>query len=216
MSLSTNSTVPKTWNQKFREINIICMFFSFFVFFLYGGFVMHDDIYNRCGLKYQLVSFTIYGVIGMGISLLGLLADVHKKPYLQSLYLLMLLVVIFVMIITAIFAFVVTAKGAGKGYKLGDYSPYIRKRISNWNNVKNECLLSDGFCSYDDSPDFEVTQVTYHFCIEMYMCLPPFNCFINFRIVLEFYMVVNLTHSFLYKSSPHTPLHCGQSSIIVN
>ena len=56
-------------------------------------------------------------VILMGISLLGLLADVRKKPYLLSLYLLMLLVVIFVMIIIDMFAFVVTDQGTGKGYK---------------------------------------------------------------------------------------------------
>ena len=189
MPLSTNITVPKTWDPLlFRIFNVMFMLAFTVMLCILVWLAKSDSIENRC-TQDGTVSCIVFLVFLIGISLLGLLADDPKKPYLLSLFLFMLLVVIIVLIIFVVFAFVVTVKGAGKEYYLGDYSPWIQKGISNWNNIKNKCLLSNGFCS-NNNRYVEEIQVTYLFCIEMYTRLTPFNCFINFCVVLELYLAI--------------------------
>ena len=211
MPMSINITVPKFWDLKFRITSAVFMLIFTIMLCSFVYEATNDSIENRC-TQWEAVPHIVFTVYLLGISVLGLLANVRKKPYLLSLFLSMLLVVIIVFIIMFISAFVVTATGAGKGYKLGDYSPWIQKRISNWNNVKNKCLLSNGFCSNDYS-GLEETQVTYLLCIEMYIIhtSPSFNCFIYFCAVLELYIRFELYSTILIfslsmlQSSPHTP-----------
>lgn len=129
---ANNNTVPKFWDLAFRISNVT--FMLVFTFLLCGivWLSMGDNIENKCA-QWQTPSPSIIvcSVSLIGMSLLGLLANDPKKPYLLSLFLFLLLVIMIVLIIIVIFIYIVTAKGAGKKYNIGDYSPWMQKRISN-------------------------------------------------------------------------------------
>lgn len=96
------------------------------------------------------------GVFLMVVSLMGLIGACCKVSWLLWIYLLVMFILIVLLFCFTIFAFVVTNKGAGeflagkgyKEYKLGDYSNWLQKRVSNtknWNKIKS-CLVDGKVC----------------------------------------------------------------------
>ncbi|KAK2974010.1 hypothetical protein RJ640_003016 [Escallonia rubra] len=96
------------------------------------------------------------GVFLMVVSLAGLVGACCRVSFLLWFYLLVMFLLILLLFCFTIFAFVVTNKGAGKvvsgkgykEYKLGDYSNWLQKRVSNgknWNRVKS-CLVDGKVC----------------------------------------------------------------------
>lgn len=96
------------------------------------------------------------GVFLMIVSLAGLIGACCRVNWLLWLYLVVMFLLILLLFCFTIFAFVVTNKGAGealsgKGYKeyrLGDYSNWLQKRVSNtknWNRIRS-CLYDGKVC----------------------------------------------------------------------
>ncbi|ERN07151.1 hypothetical protein AMTR_s00019p00136590 [Amborella trichopoda] len=96
------------------------------------------------------------GVFLMVVSLAGLVGSCCKVTWLLWFYLLVMFLLIVLLFCFTIFAFVVTNKGVGevvsgkgyKEYKLGDYSNWLQKRVSNtknWNKIKS-CLSDAKVC----------------------------------------------------------------------
>lgn len=96
------------------------------------------------------------GVFLMIVSLAGLIGACCRVTWLLWVYLFVMFLLILLLFCFTIFAFVVTNKGAGKvvsdrGYKeyrLGDYSSWLRKRVTNeknWSKIKS-CLQDSKVC----------------------------------------------------------------------
>ncbi|XWS16933.1 hypothetical protein CRYUN_Cryun33cG0024400 [Craigia yunnanensis] len=99
----------------------------------------------------------VIGVFLMVVSLAGLIGACCRVTWLLWLYLVVMFLLIVLGIGLTVFAFVVTNKGAGqvlsgKGYKeyrLGDYSNWLQKRVTdekNWNKIKS-CLADSKVCT---------------------------------------------------------------------
>jgi hypothetical protein len=97
------------------------------------------------------------GVFLLVVSLMGFIGACCRVSCILCFYLIVILLLIILLFSFAIFAFVVTNKGAGetlpnKGYKeyrLGYYSNWLQNRVNNnnnWNTVKS-CLQSQYLCS---------------------------------------------------------------------
>ena len=99
----------------------------------------------------------IIGVFLMVVSLAGLIGACCRVTWLLWLYLVVMFLLIVLGIVFTIFAFAVTNKGAGealsnrgyKEYRLGDYSNWLQKRVTNqknWNKIKS-CLADSKVCT---------------------------------------------------------------------
>ncbi|KAE8665325.1 Tetraspanin-9 [Hibiscus syriacus] len=93
----------------------------------------------------------------MLVSLAGLIGACCRVTWLLWLYLVVMSLLIVLGIVFTIFAFAVTNKGAGqalsergyKEYRLGDYSDWLQKRVTdrkNWNKI-NSCLADSKVCT---------------------------------------------------------------------
>ncbi|GMI81133.1 tetraspanin8 [Hibiscus trionum] len=99
----------------------------------------------------------IIGLFLMLVSLAGLIGACCRVTWLLWLYLVVMFLLIVLGIVFTMFAFVVTNKGAGevlfgrgyKEYRLGDYSDWLQKRVTNqknWNKIKS-CLADSKVCT---------------------------------------------------------------------
>ncbi|WCJ30186.1 Tetraspanin-8 [Euphorbia peplus] len=121
-----------------------------------GGIWLRSHGASECE-KFLDQPVIILGVFLMVVSLAGLVGACCRVSWLLWFYLLVMFLLILVLFCFTIFAFVVTNKGAGdvlsgrgyKEYKLGDYSNWLQKRVSdtkNWNKIKS-CLIDGRVCS---------------------------------------------------------------------
>ena len=97
------------------------------------------------------------GVFLMVVSIAGLIGACCRVSWLLWFYLLVMFLLIVLLFVFTIFAFAVTNKGAGealsgrgyKEYRLGDYSNWLQKRVTNtknWNKIKS-CLQDSKVCT---------------------------------------------------------------------
>ncbi|CAN1228459.1 TET7 [Linum grandiflorum] len=122
----------------------------------------------------------VLGVFLMLVSIAGLVGACCKNSCLLWIYLVVMFLLIVLLFCFTIFAFVVTNQGAGKvlsnrGYKeyeLGDYSNWLRKRVTsekNWGKIRS-CLIEAKVCSKFNQ--------SYLSCMIMQSgcCKPPSEC----------------------------------------
>ncbi|XP_010536954.1 PREDICTED: tetraspanin-7 isoform X2 [Tarenaya hassleriana] len=99
----------------------------------------------------------LLGLFLMAVSIAGLFGACCRVSCLLWLYLLAMFVLILIGFCFTIFAFAVTNRGAGqvlsdrgyREYRLGDYSGWLRKRVTdpnNWNRIRS-CLIYSNVCS---------------------------------------------------------------------
>ncbi|GMI89138.1 tetraspanin8 [Hibiscus trionum] len=99
----------------------------------------------------------VIGAFLMIVSLAGMIGACCRVTWLLWLYLVVMFLLIVLGIVFTIFAFAVTNKGAGetlsgrgyKEYRLGDYSNWLQKRVTdgkNWNKIKS-CLADSKVCT---------------------------------------------------------------------
>ncbi|CAM8945813.1 unnamed protein product [Rhodiola kirilowii] len=138
----------------------------------------------------------IIGVFLLLVSLAGLIGACFRVSWLLWVYLLVMFLLIVLLFCFTIFAFVVTNSGAGrtlsdrgyKEYKLGDYSNWLQKRVSdgkNWNKIKS-CLIDGKVCNSMASTTATTPTVTEFYsehlsAIQSGCCKPADEC--NFEYV---------------------------------
>ncbi|XP_058113922.1 tetraspanin-8-like [Magnolia sinica] len=133
------------------------------------------------------------GVFLMLVSLAGLIGACCRVTWLLWVYLLVMFLLIVVLFCFTIFAFVVTNKGAGevvsdrgyKEYRLGDYSNWLQKRVSNtknWRKIKS-CLQDSKICDSLEKKNFQQNDFFQEHLspIQSGCCKPPTSC--NFEYV---------------------------------
>ncbi|KAK6944291.1 Tetraspanin/Peripherin [Dillenia turbinata] len=115
--------------------------------------------------------FIILGAFLMLVSLAGLIGACCRVTWLLWIYLFVMFILIVLVFCFTIFAFVVTNKGAGdalsgKGYKeyrLGNYSNWLQKRVTNtknWNKIKS-CLIDSEACQQINGGQNETLEEFY-------------------------------------------------------
>jgi hypothetical protein len=135
------------------------------------------------------------GVFLMVVSIAGLIGACCRVSWLLWFYLLVMFLLIVLLFVFTIFAFAVTNKGAGealsgrgyKEYRLGDYSNWLQKRVTNtknWNKIKS-CLQDSKVCtSFADKYVNETAEQFYaeHLsALQSGCCKPSNDC--NFTYV---------------------------------
>jgi energy-coupling factor transporter transmembrane protein EcfT len=135
------------------------------------------------------------GVFLMVVSLAGLIGAWCRVSWLLWIYLLVMFVLIVLLFCFTIFAFVVTNKGVGqavsnrgyKEYRLGDYSNWLQKRVTNEKNWRKimSCLQDSKVCQ-SLAGDVINEQASQFFNqnlspIQSGCCKPPTSC--NFEYV---------------------------------
>lgn len=116
--------------------------------------------------------FIAFGIFLMIISVAGIIGACCRVTWLLWLYLFVMFLLIVLFLCCTIFTFVVTSKGVGgqslsrKGYKeyrLGDYSIWLQKRVSNngenWRRIKS-CLQYGKVCESMASDDDGYASIT--------------------------------------------------------
>ncbi|XP_047943908.1 tetraspanin-8-like [Salvia hispanica] len=134
----------------------------------------------------------VLGVFVLLVSIAGLVGSCWRVTWLMWVYLLVMFLLILLIFCFTIFAFVVTNKGAGqalsgKGYKeyrLGDYSNWLRKRVTgNWGKIRS-CLMDSKVChtllvdATTPATDFYEERIS---SIQSGCCKPSNDC--NFQYV---------------------------------
>lgn len=140
-------------------------------------------------------TFIVLGVFLLLVSLAGLVGACCRVSLLLWIYLVVMFLLIIAVLVSTIFAFVVTNKGAGevlsgKGYKeyrLGDYSHWLQKRVNDskyWNTMKS-CLRAGQYCSdyqklyaKDDANRFSSEKLT---PVQSGCCKPSNDCNFVYR-----------------------------------
>ncbi|KAL4654494.1 hypothetical protein ACB092_01G383300 [Castanea dentata] len=135
------------------------------------------------------------GVFLMVVSIAGLIGACCRVSWLLWFYLLVMFLLIVLLFVFTIFVFAVTNKGAGeavsdrgyKEYRLGDYSNWLQKRVSNtknWNRIKS-CLQDSKVCTSfadkyvnDDVQKFYTENLS---ALQSGCCKPSNDC--NFTYV---------------------------------
>ncbi|XP_042503728.1 tetraspanin-8-like [Macadamia integrifolia] len=147
------------------------------------------------------------GVFLMVVSLAGLIGACCRVSFLLWFYLLVMFVLILLLFCFTVFAFVVTNKGAGevvsnrgyKEYKLGDYSNWLQKRVTNtknWNHIKS-CLIDSKVCK--NLADQHVNEKVLQFQdqnlspIQSGCCKPPTSCNFTYVTPIEWTKPSNTT-----------------------
>ncbi|XP_021890645.1 tetraspanin-8-like [Carica papaya] len=183
----------------FRLSNNLVGILNFLTFLLSipilaGGIWLSKNGASECE-KFLDKPVIVLGVFLLLVSLAGLIGACCRVSWLLWLYLVVMFLLIVLVFCFTIFAFVVTNKGAGevlsgKGYKeyrLGDYSNWLQKRVSNaknWNKIKS-CLIDSKVCTEfhdrfasDTVNDFFSEQLT---SIQSGCCKPSNDCDFTFQ-----------------------------------
>ncbi|XXG79810.1 hypothetical protein AAC387_Pa09g0803 [Persea americana] len=123
------------------------------VSFLIIGFSLYIGVINgtsECEKEFYTLTL-ILGIFLLVISVLGLVGSCCRITFFLWLYLALMFFLILGLFAFTVFTFIVTNNGAGKAlsrrgyneYRLGDYSNWVRKRVTNerdWQKVKS-CLV---------------------------------------------------------------------------
>jgi len=156
---------------------------------LWAGIWLKDKGTSECD-RFLDAPIIVLGAFLMLVSLAGLIGACCRVTWLLWVYLLVMFVLILVLFCFTIFAFVVTNKGAGKvvsqrGYKeyrLGDYSNWLQKRVTdtkNWNKIKS-CLVDAKVCSKFNDKFFNDTATAFYkehlSSVQSGCCKPPDEC----------------------------------------
>lgn len=158
-----------------------------------GGLWLAHRAITDCE-KYLQTPIIIVGAFLLAVSLAGFIGACCRVNWLLWLYLFVMFVLILVLFCFTIFAFVVTNKGAGealsnrgyKEYKLGDYSYWLQKRVTNtknWNRI-HSCLIDSKFCqnlamgNKTSSEEFFSKDLN---PIESGCCKPPESCHFTYQ-----------------------------------
>ncbi|KAM7267857.1 hypothetical protein ACFE04_010023 [Oxalis oulophora] len=147
--------------MKFHLSNNLVGILNFLTFIisipiLGGGIWLSKHGTSECE-KFLDTPIIILGIFLMLVSLAGLIGACCRVTWLLWFYLVVMFLLIVLVFCFTIFAFLVTNKGAGhvvggkgyKEYKLGDYSSWLRKRVSdrkNWNKIR-ACLVDSHVCT---------------------------------------------------------------------
>ncbi|XP_039066410.1 tetraspanin-8-like [Hibiscus syriacus] len=133
----------------------ILNFMTFLLSILGAGIWLSREGLTEC--KHFLDRPIYVGVFLMAVSLAGMIGACCRVTWLLWLYVVVMFLLIVLGVVFTVFAFVVTNKGAGetlpgrgyKEYRLGDYSNWLQKRVSdgkNWNKIKS-CLADSKVCT---------------------------------------------------------------------
>jgi len=161
---------------------------------LAGGIWLSHQANSECE-RWLEKPVIVLGVFLMVVSLAGLVGACCKVSWLLWFYLLVMFILILLLTVFTIFAFAVTNKGAGevvsgrgyKEYRLGDYSNWLQKRVSNtknWNKIKS-CLYDSKVCSNFQNKYVNDTVDEFYnehlSALQSGCCKPPNDC--NFAYV---------------------------------
>ncbi|KAK2412690.1 hypothetical protein P8452_73010 [Trifolium repens] len=172
------------------------------------GIWLTKHAYSECDT--WLAKFMIsLGVFLLVISLMGFIGASCRVSCILCFYLIVILLLIILLFSFAIFAFVVTNKGAGetlpnKGYKeyrLGYYSNWLQNRVNNnnnWNTVKS-CLQSQYLCSnfhYQFAKDTVDQFYTEHLSpLQSGCCKPSNDCSFTYQNPTTWTKTRNVTYT---------------------
>jgi len=123
---------------------------------LAGGIWLNHKANTTDCEQFMVKPMIVLGVFLLLVSIAGIIGACCRVNWLLWVYLLVMFILILLLFCFTIFAFVVTNKGAGqavsgKGYKeyrLGDYSHWLQKRVTdtkNWNKIRS-CLIDGKAC----------------------------------------------------------------------
>ncbi|KAL9261937.1 Tetraspanin-8-like protein [Drosera capensis] len=167
-------------------VNLLTLILSIPI--LGGGIWLSHRAHTDCE-KFLEKPIIAIGVILLLISLAGLIGSCCRANFLLWVYLLVMFLLIVVLFCFTVFAFVVTNKGAGqalsgKGYKeyrLGDYSNWLQKRVTNgknWNRIRS-CLVDGKVCQSLENEN-QTTVAEFYAKnlspIQSGCCKPPTDC----------------------------------------
>ncbi|GAB2246923.1 hypothetical protein Droror1_Dr00006805 [Drosera rotundifolia] len=153
-----------------------------------GGIWLSHRAHTDCE-KFLEKPIIAIGVILLLISLAGLIGSCCRVNFLLWVYLLVMFLLIVLLFCFTVFAFVVTNKGAGealdgKGYKeyrLGDYSHWLQKRVTNaknWDRIRS-CLVDGKVCKSLEN-ETQTTVAEFYAKnlspIQSGCCKPPTDC----------------------------------------
>ncbi|CAN6482500.1 unnamed protein product [Victoria cruziana] len=137
---------------------------------------------------------TVLGVFLLLLSLAGLMGACCRVNSLLWIYLFVMFVLIVLVFCFTVFALVVTNEGAGeavsgrgyKDYRLGDYSNWLQKRVSNEGNWKRiESCLQDGNVCRSMVAGVSMPQAQFYAQhlspIQSGCCKPPSVCNFTYR-----------------------------------
>ncbi|CAA6662267.1 unnamed protein product [Spirodela intermedia] len=147
------------------------------------------------------------GVFLMVVSLAGLIGACCGVTWLLWIYLFVMFLLIVLVFCFTIFAFVVTNKGAGqvvsgrgfKEYRLGDYSNWLQKRVTNtknWNKIKS-CLVDGKVCQTLQAKKEALALFNQEnlSSIQSGCCKPPIECGLSYVSPTEWTGISNSTNS---------------------
>lgn len=138
--------------------------------------------------KFLTVPVLAIGGFIFVISLIGFIGAWKDIPILLWIYLIVMFFLLAAMAAFTVFAFIVTNSGAGhavsgrgyKEYKLGDYSHWLQKTLSNTNNWKHlkSCLVKTKYCNnlIRDYKTLEAYNKADLSPIQSGCCKPPSEC----------------------------------------
>lgn len=138
----------------------------------------------------------IMGIVFFVVSLLGLVGSCSKDTCFIGIYMAVMMLFILGLVGFTIFGFVITSKGeggksiAGKGfkeYRLGDYSYWLQKYVSNgnnWDKIKS-CFNEAESCRSFGNNDKPLTSEADFYKmnlspIQSSCCIPPVQCGFQF------------------------------------
>ncbi|KAJ4952642.1 hypothetical protein NE237_029474 [Protea cynaroides] len=165
---------------------------------LAGGIWLSTKADTVCE-KFLDKPIVVLGVFLLLVSLAGLVGSCCRISLLLWFYLVVMFLLIVILFCFTIFAFVITNKGAGevvsqrgyKEYKLGDYSNWLQKRVSNpknWEKIQS-CLIESKVCQ--NLADANVKESVQQFYnqnlspIQSGCCKPPTSCNFTFVTPIE-------------------------------
>ncbi|XP_039119839.1 tetraspanin-8-like [Dioscorea cayenensis subsp. rotundata] len=138
--------------------------------------------------KFLQTPLILIGILLLASSLVGFVGVSSRNAFLLWVYLFTTFMLILAALVFSVFAFVVTNKGAGEAvsgarfyeYKLGDYSNWLQKRVSNpknWMKIKS-CLQDTKVCkslqqANPTKDEFYNKNLT---PIQSGCCKPPIEC----------------------------------------
>lgn len=186
-------------NKLIGVINFLAMLLS--VPIIGAGIWLSTQPDNSC-VKLLQWPVIIAGILVLVVALAGFVGGFWRVPWLLSIYLIAMVILIILLATLVVAIFMVTNKGSGHlapnrmylEYRLDDYSGWLRRRVESplkWGRIKS-CLASTDMCEgldqiYRLAQDFfnaRITplQVNHGNLVCYYACLTLFNLISRFSI----------------------------------